>query len=79
MLLTNRFFFRPQQSGQRVDFSWNKQSDPSFEFDDQALLDAVRPPPGVKPDADVEEMFRVFALCHTVMSTEVEGEQGFSL
>jgi hypothetical protein len=53
-----------------VDFSWNPQYEPTFEFFDQALMDEVR----VREDPDVEEFFRLLALCHTVMPEEKNGE-----
>ncbi|XP_072050739.1 probable phospholipid-transporting ATPase IM [Amphiura filiformis] len=45
-----------------VDFSANKDYEPSFKFYDQTLLDAIE-----KGDRNCWLFFRLLALCHTVM------------
>lgn len=53
-----------------MDFSGNSMHEPSFEFFDQKLLDAAR-----GSNKDVQEFFRLLALCHTVMPEEKDGEE----
>ena len=60
-----------QAINERVDFSANPMSEPSFEFYDQSLLDEVR-----RGDRDTCEMFRLLAVCHTVMPSYSGGEDG---
>ncbi|XP_056146769.1 probable phospholipid-transporting ATPase IM [Lampris incognitus] len=55
---------------QRVDFSWNQLADPKFVFHDHILVETVR-----KGNPEVQDFFRLLALCHTVMPEEKkEGE-----
>ena len=45
-----------------VDFSDNPMYEPTFEFYDKSLLEDIH-----RGDQNVEEFFRLLALCHTVM------------
>ncbi len=51
--------------------------EPSFEFYDRSLLDAARGvnagPGGAEENSNVQEFFRLLALCHTVMPEEHNG------
>lgn len=53
------------QKTEKVDFSWNKLADPKFSFYDHNLVEAVK-----DGQAEVQEFFRLLALCHTVMPEE---------
>lgn len=53
----------------KVDFSSNPMYESQFEFYDQSLLDEVR-----MDNKDVQEFFRLLALCHTVMPEEKDGK-----
>ncbi|XP_056875092.1 phospholipid-transporting ATPase ID [Takifugu flavidus] len=58
---------------EKVDFSWNKLADPKFAFYDHSLLEAVK-----DGNAEVQDFFRLLALCHTVMPEEKkEGELNY--
>ncbi|TSM12496.1 Phospholipid-transporting ATPase ID [Bagarius yarrelli] len=53
-----------------VDFSWNSLADPKFSFHDHALVEEVK-----IGNPEVQEFFRLLALCHTVMPEEkTEGQ-----
>ncbi|XP_073977771.1 ATPase phospholipid transporting 8B isoform X2 [Rhodnius prolixus] len=54
---------------EKVDFSFNPDYEPSFNFYDKSLLDAVKS----KKDPDVDIFFKILALCHTVMPAEKNG------
>jgi hypothetical protein len=58
------------QKTPKVDFSANPYYEKKFEFFDQRLLDRVR-----QTDPQTFTFFRLLALCHTVMSTEKDGEE----
>ncbi|EDV26490.1 uncharacterized protein TRIADDRAFT_23045 [Trichoplax adhaerens] len=60
---------RSFSTNKKVDFSANRFCTPKFEFFDQNLLQDCHD--GIK---DVQEFFRLLALCHTVMAEESEGE-----
>lgn len=67
------FVFTPfvLQKTEKVDFSWNKLADPKFAFYDHSLMEAVK-----DGKAEVQDFFRLLALCHTVMPEEKkEGRQ----
>lgn len=67
------FFFTAfvLQKTEKVDFCWNKLADPKFAFYDHSLLEAVK-----DGNAEVQDFFRLLALCHTVMPEEKkEGQQ----
>ncbi|CAG0915171.1 unnamed protein product [Notodromas monacha] len=51
-----------------VDFSANAYSEPDFKFYDPHLLENIN-----KGQKDVQEFFRLLALCHTVMPEEKNG------
>ena len=51
-----------------VDFSENPVHEPEFKFYDQNLLDDVN-----EGKQDVQEFFRLLAICHTVMCEEKDG------
>lgn len=53
------------QKTEKVDFSWNKLADPKFAFYDHSLMEAVK-----DAKAEVQDFFRLLALCHTVMPEE---------
>ncbi|XP_043909903.1 phospholipid-transporting ATPase IC-like [Protopterus annectens] len=53
-----------------VDFSWNKYADGKLKFYDPALLEVIRS----NQDTEVQEFFRLMALCHTVMADEKDGQ-----
>lgn len=55
---------------EKVDFSFNPDYEPSFQFYDKSLLDSVKS----RKDPDVEIFFKILALCHTVMSAERNGK-----
>uniref|UniRef100_H3C4D3 Phospholipid-transporting ATPase n=1 Tax=Tetraodon nigroviridis TaxID=99883 RepID=H3C4D3_TETNG len=58
---------------EKVDFSWNKLADPKFAFYDHSLMEAVK-----DGKAEVQDFFRLLALCHTVMPEEKkEGELNY--
>lgn len=57
------------QAKRKVDFSSNPFYESQFEFYDQSLLDEVR-----AGNKDVQEFFRLLALCHTVMPEEKDGK-----
>lgn len=61
------FFFTAfvLQKTEKVDFCWNKLADPKFAFYDHSLLEAVK-----EGNAEVQDFFRLLALCHTVMPEE---------
>ncbi|XP_043106554.1 phospholipid-transporting ATPase ID [Puntigrus tetrazona] len=55
---------------EKVDFSWNSLADPKFYFYDHKLVEAVK-----LGSPEVQDFFRLLALCHTVMPEEkTEGE-----
>lgn len=58
-----------------MDFSFNPLADPRFVFHDHALVEAVK-----LENPEVQDFFRLLALCHTVMAEEKkEGEEGLSV
>uniref|UniRef100_H3CAA4 Phospholipid-transporting ATPase n=1 Tax=Tetraodon nigroviridis TaxID=99883 RepID=H3CAA4_TETNG len=57
---------------EKVDFSWNKLADPKFAFYDHSLMEAVK-----DGKAEVQDFFRLLALCHTVMPEEKKGELNY--
>lgn len=61
------FFFTAfdLQKTEKVDFSWNKLADPKLAFYDHSLLEAVK-----DGNAEVQDFFRLLALCHTIMPEE---------
>ncbi|XP_030074451.1 phospholipid-transporting ATPase IK isoform X2 [Microcaecilia unicolor] len=58
-----------EKESQRVDFSWNQFADKKLQFYDQSLIDGVR-----GHDTELQEFFRLLAICHTVMVEEKEGD-----
>lgn len=55
---------------ERVDFSWNPLADPKFIFHDPSLTEMVK-----AKNLEVQDFFRLLALCHTIMPEEkTEGE-----
>lgn len=54
----------------RIDFSFNKDSEPGFVFYDSSLLQDIK----VKRK-EVYMFFTLLAVCHTVMPATVNGER----
>ncbi|CAD6194597.1 unnamed protein product [Caenorhabditis auriculariae] len=58
-----------RQRSEPLDFSWNSSSESNFKFYDSQLLNATR---SKKPEVD--EFWRLLALCHTVMPERDKGQ-----
>ena len=58
----------PLQRTPKVSLSHNKDSDPKFTWYDRRLIEMID-----AHDKDVEEFFKLLALCHTVMAEEKDG------
>ncbi|KAM9323754.1 phospholipid-transporting ATPase IC-like [Gastrophryne carolinensis] len=55
---------------QEVSFEWNQYADAAFRFCDQTLIDELHKD---SKDPELHEFFRAIALCHTVMSDNING------
>ncbi len=68
------YYFPPCQTkvGRKVDFSSNPMFETTFEFYDKNLLDDVR-----RGNLQVQEFFRLLAVCHTVMPETKNGNNFF--
>ncbi|XP_056400695.1 phospholipid-transporting ATPase IC-like [Hyla sarda] len=56
---------------ENVDFSWNSLADPNFTYNDMSLIQQIR----FGNDPNVQQFFRLLALCHTVMVDTKEGRE----
>ncbi|CAI2350474.1 unnamed protein product [Caenorhabditis sp. 36 PRJEB53466] len=59
----------PTDKTPSLDFSWNSSSEANFKFYDSNLLDATR-----RRVPEVDDFWRLLALCHTVMPERDKGQ-----
>lgn len=68
-LIDNILHYLLFQLTRKVDLSRNPYYEPTFKFYDHSLVDALE-----SGNPDCEALFRLLALCHTVMPDEKNGK-----